>query len=107
MKHDVTQKQDGHINKTQDVQDCLEIAASRANLQAASCLSCEAQSARLALHEHLYSAVVAANGCPLQVFNGLFQQGPYSAKSAPGPKSLSVDQSECCTLVHYDAHGKL
>jgi len=76
--------QDGHIYKSQDVQECLEIAASRANLQAASRLSCEAQSARLALHEHLYSAVVAANGCPLQVFNGFFQQGPYSAKSTQG-----------------------
>ena len=84
MKHSFTQKQDGLICKKQDVQDCLKIAASGANLQAASCLSCETQSARLALHEHLYSAVVAANCCPLQVFNGFFQQGPYSAKTAQG-----------------------
>jgi len=84
MQHSFTYQQDGHIYKTQNVWGCLEIAASRANLQAASRLSCEAQSARLALHEHFYSAVVAANGCPLQVFNGLFQQRPYSAKSAQG-----------------------
>ena len=73
----------------QDVHECLKIAASRADLQAASRLSCEAQSARLALHEHLYSAVVAANGGPLQVFNGLFQQGPYSAQGL-NPKYRSI-----------------
>ena len=92
MKCGFSQKQDGQICNIHDVQDCLKIAASRADLQAAGPLSGEAQLARLALYEHLYSAVVAANGCPLQVFDGLLQQGPYSAKSAQGlnPKDRPI-----------------